>query len=146
MRDSLKNPLHFVGIRQSAPTVKKKKTYTSENFQRVCPHLIQSIVHHFDTFCSNAGQRTPISVPFVAPARSLGSHVPAIHDNTVISLRGEPWGWGVISEIHVFKRCSIFKLLKRFSSIPTINIGNARMSVAFPIFSFAYHFDISHWI
>ncbi len=25
MRDSLKNPLHFVGIRQSAPTVKKEE-------------------------------------------------------------------------------------------------------------------------
>ncbi len=25
MRDSLKNPLHFVGIRQSAPTVKEEE-------------------------------------------------------------------------------------------------------------------------
>ncbi len=30
MRDSLKNPLHFVGIRQSAPTVKKKKISFSQ--------------------------------------------------------------------------------------------------------------------
>ncbi len=29
MRDSLKNPLHFVGIRQSAPTVKKNKRHSS---------------------------------------------------------------------------------------------------------------------
>ncbi len=40
MRDSLKNPLHFVGIRQSAPTVKKKKRKRAE-YQKYIDKLEQ---------------------------------------------------------------------------------------------------------
>ncbi len=34
MRDPLKDPLHFVGIRQSAPTVKKKKHIRSRLYSK----------------------------------------------------------------------------------------------------------------
>ncbi len=42
MRDSLKNPLHFVGIRQSAPTVKKKKKSVCDKIQW------RSVISHFE--------------------------------------------------------------------------------------------------
>ncbi len=42
MRDSLKNPLHFVGIRQSAPTVKKKKNFDNSKGTNIHFKLTES--------------------------------------------------------------------------------------------------------